>query len=401
MSKAWTKVKLGEVLTKANEWIDLAADTTYREVTIRLWGKGVVLRKEVMGSEIASSRRMVVHYNQFILSRIDARNGAIGLVPEELDGAVVTNDFPAFNLDDERVEPSYLNWLSKTAGFVELCKAASEGTTNRVRLKEERFLALEIPLPSLPEQQRIVTRIEQLAAKIEEARGLRRHSDKEEEAFLSAEELKIWPDDALEGAPVLGNVTSYLARGRQSEQGESNHFLIKTQHVQMGKYVPTTLTLVPYVAERVLQEALVQQKDILIACSAAGCLGRVCFYLDNGKTASTDTHVAIARAASDNILPEYLYAFLKSAQGQLQLRKRERGDWTKEKVGFRLCELNLADLRAVPVPLPSLPEQRHIVTYLATLQAKLDSLKRLQSDTSTELDALMPSVLDKAFQGNL
>ena len=69
--------------------------------------------------------------------------------------------------------PVFLAWMSKTATFVDLCRAASEGTTNRVRLKEEKFLAMTIPLPPLPEQRRIVAKIDELTAKIEEARGLR------------------------------------------------------------------------------------------------------------------------------------------------------------------------------------------------------------------------------------
>jgi len=73
----------------------------------------------------------------------------------------------------------------------------------------------------------------------------------------------------------------------------------------------------------------------------------------------------------------------------------------REKVGFRLTELNLADLKRVPVPLPSLSEQHHIVTYLDNLQAKIDALKQLQAETRAELDSLLPSILDKAFKGEL
>jgi len=67
--------------------------------------------------------------------------------------------------------------MSKTNTFVDLCKAASEGTTNRVRLKEDRFLNTEIPLPPLAEQRRLVERIDALAAKIEEAKGQRAEAD--------------------------------------------------------------------------------------------------------------------------------------------------------------------------------------------------------------------------------
>lgn len=171
MSK-WPLVPLGDVLTKSEDWVVLEPERQYNEVTIRLWGKGVVLRRQVIGAEIASSRRLRVRTNQFILSRIDARNGAIGLVPESLNGAVVSTDFPTFALNANRVIPPYLGWMSRTSTFVELCKQASEGTTNRVRLQEDRFLQREIPLPPLPEQRRIVARIESLAAKIEEAKSL-------------------------------------------------------------------------------------------------------------------------------------------------------------------------------------------------------------------------------------
>jgi hypothetical protein len=45
-----------------------------------------------------------------------------------------------------------------------------------------------------------------------------------------------------------------------------------------------------------------------------------------------------------------------------------------------------------------LPEQRRIVAYLDELQAKVDSLKTLQTQSAAELDALLPSILDKAFK---
>ena len=48
-----------------------------------------------------------------------------------------------------------------------------------------------------------------------------------------------------------------------------------------------------------------------------------------------------------------------------------------------------------------LVERRRIVTYLDGLQAKVDALKKLQADTAAELDALLPSILDKAFKGEL
>ena len=73
--KDWPSVHLGDLLRRSDDpaVIDPAAE--YHEVTIKLWGRGVVSRGKVRGSDVVSVRR-VVRANQLILSKIDARNGA-------------------------------------------------------------------------------------------------------------------------------------------------------------------------------------------------------------------------------------------------------------------------------------------------------------------------------------
>ncbi len=53
------------------------------------------------------------------------------------------------------------------------------------------------------------------------------------------------------------------------------------------------------------------------------------------------------------------------------------------------------------VPLHSLSQQRRLVAELAALHAQVDTLTQLQTETSVELDAMLPSILDKAFKGEL
>jgi type I restriction enzyme S subunit len=183
--------RLKEVLRKSEEWVDVHPEKRYKQVTVQLWGKGVALRNEVNGAEIAAKKRMIIHSQQFILSRIDARNGAFGIVPDSLEEGVVSNDFPVFNLDASMIIPNYLGWMCKTQNFITICKAASEGTTNRVRLKVDEFLESEIPLPSLDEQRRIVARIEELAARIEEARELRRRAVEDMQVVRDAIRIRL------------------------------------------------------------------------------------------------------------------------------------------------------------------------------------------------------------------
>jgi type I restriction enzyme S subunit len=81
-------------MKRSTATVAIQPDADYREVTVKLWGKGVVLRGVASGATIAGSRRFETKTGQFILSRIDARNGAIGIVPAELDGAVVNQRLP-------------------------------------------------------------------------------------------------------------------------------------------------------------------------------------------------------------------------------------------------------------------------------------------------------------------
>jgi type I restriction enzyme S subunit len=146
-------IKLKEILSKNTDKVTMEESKVYTQVTVRLWGKGVCRRDTIRGSEIKSGNRFIVKENQFILSKIDARHGAYGLVPKELNGAIITSDFPSYNLDITKILPQYFQWIFSQKKFIELCKNASSGTTNRIRLNESRFLDLEISLPSIAEQE--------------------------------------------------------------------------------------------------------------------------------------------------------------------------------------------------------------------------------------------------------
>jgi type I restriction enzyme S subunit len=63
--------------------------------------------------------------------------------------------------------------------------------------------------------------------------------------------------------------------------------------------------------------------------------------------------------------------------------------------------LNIGALRRFPFRVPPITEQRRIVAHLDDLRGKTDILKTMQAESSTELEALMPSILDKAFRGEL
>ena len=149
-TKKFPMARIGDFLVKSHDVIEIQDDIEYKQVTLKINNGGVVPRNNgetIKGSKIGTKRQHVVHTGQFIMSKIDARNGAYGIVPEELEGAIVTNDFPVFDVDAQKIIPQFLVLVSTTDKFVEFARKCSSGTTNRKRIDVDSFLNQQIPLP--------------------------------------------------------------------------------------------------------------------------------------------------------------------------------------------------------------------------------------------------------------
>jgi type I restriction enzyme S subunit len=174
MKQAWPLVRLGDVLLRHKDGLDIEEDEGYTRLTIRMNGQGVGVRDKVCGREIGTKRQFRVKAGQFLLSKIDARNGAFGLVPNDCDEAIVTGNFWAFDISSDRVVPRFIDLLTKTTLFVDYSIKASSGTTNRLYLQEEKFVEQKIELPPIEEQIKIVARIDTVQKQLDAAEKLRR-----------------------------------------------------------------------------------------------------------------------------------------------------------------------------------------------------------------------------------
>ena len=381
MSRSWAKVCLGEALRRSEETIKPYPDTEYREITVRLWGKGVVERGRILGASL-NGRRFVAHAGQFIASKIDARNGAMGLIPESLEGALVTNDFPIFNLNKEKLEPRFLGWLCRTADFVELCLRASEGTTNRVRLKEERFLALEIPLPPLEEQQRVVARIEKMAAQIEEARALRKETADEVDALL-----RSVLDSDKNAQPVPLRELVKLRSPDVSVRVDENYQFAGVYCFGRGVFKGNLKSGLDFAYPRLtrLRAGEFVYPNLMAWEGAFGVVPKEC----DGCVVSTE--FPVFEVNSDRVFPEVLDTYFCTPSVWPEVAGESTG------TNVRRRRLNPQDFLNFKMPLPS----RETQLMFMKIRAAMDELKPLQMETASTLDALMPALLDRAFKGEL
>ncbi|HLX79153.1 MAG TPA: restriction endonuclease subunit S, partial [Burkholderiales bacterium] len=123
-------------------------------------------------------------------------------------------------------------------------------------------------------------------------------------------------------------------------------------------------------------------------------IGRFCVVPADVPLAFTTKHIQALTLDSTKADPAF-------ASWMLNFHRRCRNSLFAQVEGSAQPSLNAGKILATALPLPSLVEQRRIVANLENLQARVDDLKHLHAETTAELNALLPSVLDRAFKGEL
>ncbi len=440
--------RIGDILTRNKTAIAVEDGTSYKQVTIRANYKGVCLRGTQDGSTILTKTQFVVSAGQFILSRIDARNGAFGIIPEELDGAIVTNDFLAFDINEDEVEIEFFNVFLQSPIFLEACIRASRGNTNRKRVDEDFFLNYEVNLPARKEQNRLIKRInkgrtaitnaqreikqqETLLAKLKQAilqeaiagklttdwrtahpdvdpaSHLLNDIQAKKTRLIVAKKLrkekslpKITPAEIPFEIPkgwewcrlgsIIGNTDSgWSPACLKNKAPEGKWGVLKTTAVQIREYLEQeNKELPPTLKPRAEAEA--KSGDILMTrAGPANRVGICCLVRKTRPLLMISDKLVRFRPILAN--PEYVELFAATPQFQNLIEA--------SKQGMAQSQVNVSreNLTATLIPLPPLAEQATIVERVETLMEHCEALAAEIEHTRTHADQLLQSVLKEAF----
>lgn len=377
-----SKVPLNDLLKRSREPVAIDPTAEYTELTVKLWGKGLVSRGKALGSDIGAAR-YAAREGQIVLSKIDARHGAIGVVPPELDGAIVSNDFPCFDIrDPQRVCADYLRWLTKSSHFVGLCKKASEGTTNRVRIKEKRFLNQKIALPLSTDQQAIAARLDALADK---TRQLTAHLDAIEAAAdqLLAQRFQ----KAIAGAPYrpMAEVAPPVRRNVDLDLSRT-YPEVAVRSFGKGLFKKPDFDAAAATWQK---PVWVKEGDLVLSNIKAweGAIA-VAEHEHEGHIAS---HRYITCVPNPEVLHvDFLAFFLLNPEGLERIGSASPGTADRNRT------LSLKNLRKIEVPTPSIDQQLAFVT----LQAKVNDLKAHHTHIRAANADLLPATLERLFSDN-
>lgn len=395
MTFLWPEVAIAEVAQPADRAIRPVLGTVYRQVGVKLWGKGAYEREPIDGGRTQYKWLNRTGVGDIIVNKIWARNGSVSVISAGLGGCYVSGEFPLFKPISNKIDPQWFYWITRAKWFWDRCDVQSRGTSGKNRIRPEKFLAIKIPLPPVPEQRRIVAKIEELASKFNEARRLRNRASEEAESLRGSHADSVFAElDKEFGTQPLGTLCDSVTDGDHNTPvfTEDGVQFIFVGNVSKGYlHFDNTKRVNEDYFKALRPHRVPQRGDILY--SAVGATLGIPAIVDTDEPFCFQRHIAILKPNRNLIDGHFMLHMLRA-------RTVFSRAWAST-TGSAQPTIPLRAIRQLAIPLPPCPEQRQIVMGLDTITAKIDSLKRLQTQTAAELDALIPSILDKAFRGEL
>lgn len=380
----WQVVRLEDVLTLDVDAVPVTPTDSYDIFGVLNRGRGLLFRDPVRGDEISYKTLNRLRPNQIVYSRLKAFEGAITVAPSELGDVYASQEFPTFTCGDLLV-PEFFALMTTTKQLWVQLQALSTGMGGRrERVKPSEFLTIEVGLPTVAEQKRIVDAIAGVDALVKAMA---------DEIGRGQRALTAIRDDVLgHEAPVvpLSSITSKIGSGATPKGGENAYVtsgtsLIRSQNVYDGRFEWSGLAHINDEHAALLRGVTVESGDVLINITGAS-VNRLAIVPDAVLPARVNQHVAILRADRSRVLPAYLAHILRRSDLKRDLDSMAESGSTRQ-------ALTKEGLGRFAIPLPSLSTQSELVSALDTqvtaLNLLAEELTSLRTFRSTLLTALL------------
>ena len=399
--------ELRELVTQRRELLTLS-DTfgDWTPITIHLTGE-ISARDR---TEPYKGSNFAAYPGDIVFSKIDARSGAIGVLPAVIGKAVVTTEFPVFTADPARLDGEFVKLVLRTGGFLEALRRKASGTSGRKRITPEAFQDLRIPLPPLSEQQSIVAAwrasLEKAAAMEQEASDA---EAKAAEAFETAlgvsaptplpdrrmlvasfKELERWSHDAIlrkqhpDNRPPpkyamvplsdVGEVVYGMQKHPGNRPGKNKKPYLRVANVQRGRLVLDEIKYIDIGGSDFARLRL-EDRDLLFVegNGSRENLGRVALWLDQIPDCVHQNHLIRARVDKAKVVPEFAAFWFNSGAGRAHF-------FEEGKTTSGLGTINSTVVKSAPIPLPPVDVQKDLV---AEFEAALAQVRTLMRDAAT------------------
>ncbi len=394
MPARWTTFAFRDFLKPNLRPFTLGADQDADLVGVKWYGEGPFHRERKSAISIAKKSHFLIRSGDVIYNKLFAWKGTFGIVPDALDGMFVSDKFPTYALNRERVSDRYLRWYFRLPELWERAREKSTGSAavSKLTLNPPRFLDLELRAPvEVQAQNAIADRFDAAAAAISEIRQLKTAAQTEVRALLTAtinEELEAIPADGrlervLAGKPRNG----WSPRCDNIETGIP---VLTLSAVTGFQYRPTAFKRT---SEPVDESAhyWLQADDLLMSRSnTLELVGHAsmytgdpspCIYPDLLMRLTVDASAASKR---------FVWYWLQTHRCRRFVESKAKGTSSTMK------KISQGVVCAIPFPATlSVQSQTAIVGRLDDRLTKINAAIAGMADWQQEVDALIPSLLTK------
>lgn len=370
-------------------------------------GDGLFLNKSaryINGEKFVELRCTELAPGDVLVARMPDPLGRACLMPHLPQRCVTVVDVAALRPGSQSVSPAWLMHTINAPQFRDAMAQQASGTT-RKRISRGNLAELPIPVPPRQEQQRIADKLATVLARVDACRDrlarvaplLKRFRQSVLAAATSGRLTEDWRDSAHSRSwrsTTIDAVCQSVADGdhQAPPQASSGIPFITIAAINDGRLSlqrATRCVPQPYF-DSLADKRRPRRGDVLYSVTASLGIPAI---VDTEAPFAFQRHIAILRPQHETISSEYLYYLLSSDQVRQQALAAA--------TGTAQLTLALGSLRAIAIELPEPIEQAEIVRRVETLFAFADRMEARLAQAQTAVDRLTPSLLAKAFCGEL
>ncbi|MFI5926379.1 restriction endonuclease subunit S [Micromonospora sp. NPDC051543] len=387
---------------------------------MRWYGEGVFHRETVNGNELSAAYVSPLVPAAFIYNRLFAWKASFAVVPESLASCYVSNEFPQFVVDEQRILPEYLYLFFTRESTVRAVNAASTGSAavSRNRFKEDDFLDFELPLPPLEWQSAVVTRWREA---LDSVAAMKKGAEETESAI----ESRFLADVGLRTTREVPTPKAFAAPWRDVERWGAQMVLLRSLGVSASSFPEVPLIElcqigsggtpsrrrpdyfggdIPWVkTTEVRNEVIVATEEALTDLGVKNSSAKVypagsiviAMYGQGatrgrsaklGIEAATNQACAVLFDLDDRVDADFLWYFLMSQYEPMRSMAS----------GNNQPNLNARMIAGLRIPVPPMNEQKEIAARFAAGRAEIAQQLKSARETAAE----MTSVIDGLVFGS-
>jgi type I restriction enzyme S subunit len=353
--------------------------------------KVITSAPEILGADAPSRARKEICKGDVLVSTVRPNLNAIAVVPPDLDGQIASTGFCVLRPNRAAIVGKYLFYFTTTPYFVGILSSKVRGA-HYPAVSDNDVKEIELPLPTLSEQRRIV----EILDLADELRKERAESAAKAARIIPALFYKMFGDPLAysKGMPIenVGDLLVLLRNGTTAEQNQERrgYPVTRIETISDGIINPTRVRYVELENDE-LEKWRIEPGDILFShINSESHIGKTAIYKGNPKHLIHGMNLLLLRPNTEKVLPEYLFALLNTEPVRTAYRQRC-------KRAVNQASLNQKDISVLSVGVAPKDSQRRFCRMVNDLLVHIEK----QKETVGLIDSLFDNLMHRAFTGDL